>query len=36
MGTLDTVTLAETNVLFPPAPLQVKEKVVVALSAADT
>ena len=30
------VTLAETNVLFPPAPLQVKEKVVVALSAADT
>jgi hypothetical protein len=36
MGTLDTVTIAETNALLPPAPLQVKEKVVVAPSAPDT
>jgi hypothetical protein len=35
MGTPETVTIAETNALLPPPPLQVKEKVVVALSAAD-
>jgi hypothetical protein len=35
MGTLDTVTIAETKALLPPAPPQVKEKVVVAPSAAD-
>jgi len=36
MMTLDTVTLVETNAVVPPAPVQVKEKVAVAFSAADT
>jgi hypothetical protein len=36
MGMPETVTIAETNALLPPPPLQVKEKVVVAPSAADT